>query len=195
MEAMAMRKIFVIAVVFLGTPSTPQQEKSSLPTVRYEPTVSASLNVSHPRSTVGWGSFDLTAHPEGNDIRVDLLLGVPTKETQWVSCGQVSLRIDDEVEALSATYSGVPMSSGVYEAMEMKLTIKHLRRMAAASDVRATVCGETIKLTERKGLKNFIKNFDERALISAPSVPTPRPVLGPEHEYVIDPGPSYPVPT
>ena len=190
-----MRKILVIAVVFLGTPTVEPPEKSSLPMVQYEPTVSAAFNVSHPRSTVGWGSFDLSAHPEGNDIRVDLLLGVPTKETQWVSCGQVSLRIDDDVESLSATYSGVPMSSGVYEAMETKLTIKHLRRMADANNVQATVCGETVKLTERKGIKNFIKNFDERALISAPSIPTPRPVLGPEHEYVRDSSPSYPVPT
>ena len=37
----------------------------------FRPSVSAELTWDSPRSPVGWGSFDLTAAPEHDEIRVD----------------------------------------------------------------------------------------------------------------------------
>ena len=55
------------------------------------PSVSTDLTFESQRSQLGWGSFDLTAVPEVDEIRVDLVIGVPAAEVAWRTCKRLEL--------------------------------------------------------------------------------------------------------
>lgn len=152
----------------------------------FRPSVRAELTYHSPRSTVGWGSFDLTAAPEHDDIRVDLFLGTPASGPQW-TCGGLTLNIDGRRYRVAANYAGVPMSDGVYDAITAKLNIEMVRSMATANNVRVAICGEDIEMSsaERAQLYDFVDTFDDIGLYVGPSAPSPPPELGPEHEWII----------
>ena len=164
----------------------------------FRPSVSAELTYQSARSTVGWGSFDLSAAPEHDDIRVDLFLGAPATDPRW-TCGGMTLDIDGRRYRVSANYAGVPMTQGVYDAITAKLDIEMVRSMAGAERVRLAICGEDIDVPEnqRSRLYQFIDTFDDIGLYVGPSAPSPPPELGPEHEWIYtdpsDPG-SWPTP-
>ncbi|HJK95434.1 MAG TPA: hypothetical protein RMH85_23185 [Polyangiaceae bacterium LLY-WYZ-15_(1-7)] len=153
----------------------------------FRPSVSAELTWDSPRSPVGWGSFDLTAAPEHDEIRVDLLLGTPARDRRW-TCGDLTLLIDGRREDLRTQYAGVPMSSGVYDAVTAKLTIAHVREMVSAREVEVSLCGDglAVPAEQRRRLRDFVERFDERAIYEGPSAPSPPPELGPEHEWIFD---------
>ena len=153
----------------------------------FRPSVRAELTYQSPRSTIGWGSFDLTAAPEHDDIRVDLFLGAPAPGPLW-TCGGLTLDIDGRRHRVPAAYAGVPMTQGVYDAITAKLDIEMVRSMAHANHVRLAICGEDIDVpvggAERARLYQFIDTFDDIGLYVGPSAPTPPPELGPEHEWI-----------
>ena len=152
----------------------------------FEPSVLAELVFETPDAPVPWGSFDLTAAPEHDDIRVDLLVGRAAPEARWRSCDHISLEIDGERVDARAEYAGVPMTAGAWDAVTAKVTIAEVREMYDARVVRAHVCGETFEIgaAERVRLAHFVREFDDIALWVGPSVPTPKPELGEEHEWL-----------
>ncbi|MEM9067579.1 MAG: hypothetical protein AAGE52_03705 [Myxococcota bacterium] len=164
----------------------------------FRPSVTAELTYRSERSPVGWGSFDLTAAPERNEIRVDLLLGTPASVQRW-TCGRMELDIDGDAQSLSVNYAGVPMNGGVYDAVSAKLSIEDVRAMHRARNVAVNICGERVDLprAERTRLRDFVEDFDDIGLYVGPSAPTPPPELGPEHEWLIsdpiEPG-DFPAP-
>lgn len=159
----------------------------------FRPSVRAELTYQSHRSTIGWGSFDLSAAPEHDDIRVDLFLGAPAPDTRW-TCGGLTLDIDGRRYRVPASYAGVPMNQGVYDAITAKLDIEMVRSMVGAEHVRLAICGEDIDVphAERLRLHEFIDTFDDIGLYVGPSAPSPPPELGPEHEWIFS-DPSEPV--
>lgn len=161
------------------------------------PAVRAELRYPSARSTVGWGTFDLSASPDRDEIHVDLLLGVPARERRW-TCGAMELDIDGRRVRLAARQGGVPMEGGVFDAVTAALSIEHVRAMVEAQRVRVSICGEeiTLPLRERRRLEAFVRDFDDIGLYVGPSAPAPPPELGPDHEWRIwDPTQApYPAP-
>ena len=152
----------------------------------FEPSVLAELVFETEGSPVPWGSFDLTAAPEHDDIRVDLLVGRAAEQARWRACDQVTLRIDGRRVDAPAEYAGVPMPTGAWDAVTAHVTIAEVRQMYDARTVEAEVCGETFEIpaAERVRLASFVREFDDIALWVGPSMPTPPPELGDEHEWV-----------
>jgi len=152
----------------------------------FEPSVVAELVFETPGSPVPWGSFDLTAAPEHDEIRVDLLVGRAAPHPEWRSCDQITLHIDGERVDAPAEYAGVPMPTGAWDALTAHVTIAEVRQMYDARTVEAHVCGETFEIpgAERVRLASFVREFDDIALWVGPSMPTPPPELGDEHEWV-----------
>ncbi len=179
-------------MVLGGTHALPDQPDSpdELATVGDEPFVfppslTAEMTWSSTRSPVGWGSFDLTAHPETDEIRVDVLLGTPASHQQW-TCGAMVLDVDGEREPVTAHWAGVPMNDGVFDAVTAQLTIDTVRRMALAQHVRVELCGEGVVVSpeQRISLRDFVERFDDLAIYEGPSAPSPPPELGPHHEWI-----------
>lgn len=152
----------------------------------FRPSVAAELTFDSRRSNVGWGSFDLSAAPEHDDIRVDVLVGTPSSEMHWHQCRELLLRFDGQETTVQARWAGVRMQqSGVFDAVSAALSIEHVRALADAQEATAELCGESIELSPatRLHLRSFIENFDDIATYPSPSAPTPKPVLSPEHDY------------
>ncbi len=152
----------------------------------FEPSVRAELVFDVPDDAeVGWGSLDLTAVPEHDDIRVDLLLGRHAERARWADCRDLTLVIDGRSTSVSASYAGVPMSRGAWDAMNAHVTIAEIRAMHRADRVEARVCGESLSIppAQRRRLSAFVRRFDDIALSVGPSAPTPLPELGEEHEW------------
>lgn len=152
----------------------------------FEPSVLAELVFETPGAPVPWGSFDLTAAPEHDEIRVDLLVGRAAERARWRSCERITLRIDGQHVEAPAEYAGVPMPTGAWDAVTAHVTIAEVRQMYDARTVEADVCGErfTIPAAERVRLASFVREFDDIALWVGPSMPTPPPELGDEHEWL-----------
>ncbi len=161
----------------------------------YSSTVTTEFRVTHATASSGWGSFDFAAAPERNEIRVDLLLGAPFERARWGQCEELELVVDGRSEPVATRYAGVPMSRGVFDAIEAKLTIAQVRGLAEGGAAEARLCGDvlTIGVDQQRELRRFVEEFDERAINIAPSLETPRPELGPEHEWEVD-VPDYPAP-
>ena len=152
----------------------------------FQPSVVGEMIFAVPESTVGWGSLDLSAVPEHDDIRVDLLIGRPAKTARWRACDSVTLVVDGRRTGAAAEYTGVPMASGAWDALTAHVTIADVRDMYRATEVEAHVCGEVFPLpaSERRSLAAFVRRFDDIALSIGPSMPTPLPELGDEHEWL-----------
>ncbi|MBX3248408.1 MAG: hypothetical protein KF901_14610 [Myxococcales bacterium] len=152
----------------------------------YASTLNAELTFENPRSPSGWGSLDLSASPQRDEVRVDVVLGTPTVARRF-TCGTLAVVIDGAGESVSASEVGTPMSGGHFDAVTARLTIDHVRRMVSARDVALEVCGERFDLraTDRTRLEDFVRRFDDLATNDGPSLPFPPPELGPEHEWPI----------
>ena len=172
----------------------PGGEPEALPTVAdrllSEPPVSAELIYRSPRSTLGWGNFDLSADPDYDEIHVNLLLGTPAQRRHWHRCTSLHIEADGRHWRVPTRYAGVPMRRGVFDAVSAKLNILHVREMATALQVHADLCGErvTFDAEAQHRLQDFVKSFDALGIYDGPSLPEPPPELGPEHEWD-DPAP------
>jgi len=136
-----------------------------------------------PAFAVGTASLDLSAHPEKHEIRVSLMVGAPVHYKRWSRCHDLHLEVDGEHFELPVSYSGVAMQNGVYDAVTAELSIEHVRAMAHAADVRASICGDVVyPRAERLGqLRDFVQRFEEMATHDGPSLPPPPPEFDPEH--------------
>ena len=154
------------------------------------PTLSTQLRYDAPQSTVGWGTFDLSARPESNEIDVGLMAGLPVESARWRECQRAELNIDGEHHALEARYFGVPMEDGDYDAVSIDLTIEHVRAMAGATSVTASVCGDRFAIARGQltKLRAFVRRFDTLASPTRPSRPTPTVAAPPEDLDYVDPG-------
>ena len=171
--------------------SEPAELASDLPVMEdepfvFEPSVMAELVFATPGAPVAWGSLDLTAAPEHDEIRVDLLIGrASAGRAQWTGCDSLTLVIDGVPHQAPAEYAGVPMKEGAWDALTAHVTIADIRQMYDARRVEARVCGEAFEVppAERVRLASFVRQFDDIALTIGPSAPTPPPELGEEHEW------------
>jgi len=148
------------------------------------PPLAFSLHYDDPRSTVGWGSFDLRARPAEHEFRVDLLLGTASTASRWNRCETAEVHVDGATTRLPVRYSGVPLSSGVWDAVQVEVTIEHVRAMAAARDVSVDLCGDVVAVQDQKlgELHEFIRRFEEMATYEGPPAPEPPPPLDWEPE-------------
>lgn len=179
---------FLIALAIVCSSGGGQLQPQSLDLIEVEeftlyPSVSAELTFDAERSPVGWGSFDLTAHPELDEIRVDLLVGMPADDARWSGCKNMRLTADGETRVRKAQWAGVPMREGVFDAMRARLTIEDVRMLIGANEAHGEICGERFELSRRHGLRDFVEAFDEIATTHGPSAPTPPFELSPEHEF------------
>lgn len=184
--------LLLLVLHWAGEPATePGALADDLPVMEdepfvFEPSVVAELVFDTPGAPVPWGSFDLSAAPEHDEIRVDLLIGRAAQSPRWRACDRVALSIDGARVEAPAEYAGVPMPTGAWDAVTAHVTIAEVRQMYDARTVRAHVCGETftIPAAERVRLASFVREFDDIALWVGPSMPTPPPELGDEHEWL-----------
>jgi hypothetical protein len=159
-----------------GTSAHPSQDLPAIDDARpsfVPPSLTASIRYTSDRSSVGWGSFDLTARPEFHEFRVGLMVGLPTHYGRWGACRRLDLMIDGQRVVLPARYSGVPMKGGVYDAVTSELTISDVRAMAHAHLVSADLCGEAVSLPTEQlgGLNDFVRRFEEMATYDGPPPP------------------------
>ncbi len=173
-----------------------QQSAMPLETYRYGPSLSTELRFDADRSPLGWGSFDLSALPEQDEIRVDLLICMPSSTAAWRQCDRMLRMADDQVRQREAEWAGVPMRDGVYDAVRVRLTIEDVRLLVSATKAASEICGEQMPLPAdtREALSQFVRRFDEIAGGNAPSAPTPRFELSREHDFFPEPAFVLPVP-
>jgi hypothetical protein len=141
--------------------------------------LSVTLQYDDPLAELGWGTFDLTAHPTEHEFRVDLMVGAAMRDARWRYCGAGRLVIDGDGKWLPFEWRGVPMAGGVYDAVTVDLTIDDVRRMASADQVEVELCGDRVTLTpaHRAELPEFVRRFEEMATYDGPSAPERRPTL------------------
>lgn len=126
-----------------------------------------------PRSELGWGNLALSARPMEHEIRVDMMVGAPVRTPRWRYCGAGELSIDGRRTILPLQYSGVPMQSGIYDAVTVDITIEDVRAMSRADDVSVTVCGDRVALRREQllDLGGFVRRFEEMATYDGPPAP------------------------
>ncbi len=153
------------------------------------PSLTAELRYQAPQSALGWGSVDLSAHPEDHEIRVSVMLGAPVAGARWEHCKELHMRVDGEETKHPTRYSGVPMDGGgVYDAVSVELTIDDVRRMSRGRDVHLGLCGDVLSLpaAERASLSSFVRRFEEMATYDGPPPPKPPRELDGEPEGAED---------
>lgn len=152
----------------------------------YGSTLTADLTFDNPRSPAGWGSLDLSAAPERDEVRVDVVVGTPAHERRF-TCGELHVLIDGASESVPASGLAVPTASGFFDAVNARMTIDHVRRIVDADSVRLELCGEGFDLprADRMRLRDFVRRFDDLAISDGPSLPFPPPELGPRHEWPV----------
>jgi hypothetical protein len=160
------------------------------------PTVTTDLTFESERSQLGWGSFDLTAVPEVDEIRVDLVIGVPAAEIAWRSCKRLEFVGEHSRVVRSADWAGVPMTHGVYDSLRGRLTIEDVRSLARDETSFADVCGEHVRFDAeaRQSMLRFVETFDELALTTGESAPSPPLELGPDHDFFPETPVHFPFP-
>lgn len=183
-------RAFLIALAILNFSGSSFASGPSLELIGTEsfslyPTVSTDLTFESERSELGWGSFDLTAVPEVDEIRVDLVIGVPAAETAWQACKRVELVGEHSRVMRTADWAGVPMAHGVFDSLRGRLTIEDVRLMARDVTSFAEVCGERVIFSDeaRQSMLRFVETFDELALSTGESAPSPPLELGPDHDF------------
>ena len=160
------------------------------------PTVATDLTFHSERSRLGWGSFYLTAVPEVDEIRVDLVIGVPAADTAWANCKRLEFIGENSHVVRSADWAGVPMASGVFDSLRGRLTIEDVRSLARDASSYADVCGERVEFDDaaRRSMRRFVRTFDELALSTGESAPSPPLELGPDHDFFPEDPVYFPFP-
>lgn len=183
-----------IVVIFLGLsgpgaiapPVSPGLEViADAPPAFTPPSLTAAMRCDAPVSVLGWLSVDLSAHPEDHEFRVNATFGAPLSAERWQGCRNLELDVDGVITRVETRYSGVPMERGVYDAVNVELTIDDVRRIASARRVRANLCGDQMVLprTERAALSSFVRRFEEMATYDGPPAPSPpRDLAGDAHD-------------
>ena len=187
-----MRELIVVVACYLLTDSIAAVPAPASRAVvgddpsAYGSTLTADLTFDNPRSPAGWGSLDLSAAPERDEVRVDVVVGTPAPERRF-TCGELRVVIDGTPESVPAAELAVPTPSGFFDAVNARMTIDHVRRMVDASSVRLELCGEGFDLPreDRARLRDFVRRFDDLAISDGPSLPFPPPELGPRHEWPV----------
>lgn len=194
-------RAFLIALAILNFSGSTFASGPSLDFIATEafslyPTVSTDLTFHSERSQLGWGSFDLTAVPEVDEIRVDLVIGVPAAEVAWGGCKRLELVSAHSRVVRSADWAGVPMESGVFDSLRGRLTIEDVRRLARDETSFADVCGERVLFDDeaRESMLRFVEIFDELALTTGESAPSPPLELGPDHDFFPEDPVLFPFP-
>ncbi|MEM9193277.1 MAG: hypothetical protein AAGF12_29145 [Myxococcota bacterium] len=190
MNSLGLRWFFLVllaSICSMSGPEGPAGEETSpkdgligdAPPRYVAPSLTAHIRYDHPPSPVGWGSFDLSAHPASHEFRVDLVFGAAARQKQWNRCRAVALDVDGESFKVATHYSGIGMSRGIYDAVRAELTIVHVRALAAADRVTARICNEEVILpvAELSKLDEFIREFEEEASYDGPPPPKPPPLL------------------
>lgn len=160
------------------------------------PSLTAAVRCDAPVSVLGWLSVDLSAHPEEHEFRVIATFGAPLSAERWQGCRVLELDVDGAVTRVETRYTGVPMERGVYDAVNVELTIDDVRRIAGARRVRANLCGDEMELprAERAALSSFVRRFDEMATYDGPSPPSPPEDLAGDAHDEAPPLPDPPAP-
>jgi len=148
------------------------------------PSLRAAVRYENVQSPLGWGSVDLSAHPEDHEFRVNVMLGAPVAARRWDHCKELSMDVDGVETKHVTRYSGVDMATGVYDAVSVELTIDDVRRMARGHEVRVGLCGDamTLPAAERASLSDFVSRFEEMATYEGPPPPKPPRELDTEPE-------------
>ncbi|MBW2460245.1 MAG: hypothetical protein JRH11_01280 [Deltaproteobacteria bacterium] len=160
------------------------------------PSLTAAVRCDAPVSVLGWLSVDLSAHPEKHEFRVIATFGAPLSAERWQGCRVLELDVDGAVTRVETRYTGVPMERGVYDAVNVELTIDDVRRIAGARRVRANLCGDEMELprAERAALSSFVRRFDEMATYDGPPPPSPPEDLAGDAHDEAPPPPDPPAP-
>src|SRR5687768_11904838 len=128
------------------SPSVPPREDAVSTTVAIREASPPPLAWTHsyedPSSALGYGTLDLSARPMQHEIRVDMMVGAPMRAPRWRYCGAGALSIDARHKILPLRWSGVPMGSGLYDAVTVDITIEDVRAMSRAESVTVDVCGD-----------------------------------------------------
>ncbi|MEM7607999.1 MAG: hypothetical protein AAF411_21815 [Myxococcota bacterium] len=161
---------------------------SAIEDERFElfPSVEARLNFDYAPSTLGWAGLDVTGTPERDDLRVDVLIGLPRDRAEWVECKGITFYDEDKIGHFVFRWAGVSRDGSVYDALTGRLSVEALRRLVAAPDASFDACGERVELPPetRQELRTFLRDFDAIATEPSPSAPTPRRELGDDHEFM-----------
>jgi len=130
------------------------------------PTLRAELPWSNDASLYGWGSVRVVGRPRIDDLRVRVIIDAPTAARRWGSVCALHLEGEAGSVERSAAYVGQPMDGGaMYDAIRVEMTIEEVRRLAAASHIEGSVCGDRLTLGPEPlaTLRAFVAQFDELA--------------------------------
>ncbi|MBX3273225.1 MAG: hypothetical protein KF729_23370 [Sandaracinaceae bacterium] len=140
--------------------------------VREAPGDTPSLELRFPyanaRSTLGWGGVHLWARPHRDHVSVTALLDAPSERARWERCEHVELRMDRRVQVFEASYVGAPMDAalGHYDAVQVRLDVLALRKIANAREVTGRACGDPFVITraQQDAVRRFVEWFDWLAI-------------------------------
>lgn len=154
----------------VAVPSPPaEQQEDELLEVQLEdherPSLQLRFTYANRAAMLGFGGVQMWARPERDEIRVTAIVDAPAKEPRWDRCEGAALFADGRRIELDPAYIGRPMLDGVYDAVRLDLGIHQLRRIARASRVGGSVCGDPFELSEsqRRSVARFVRWFDQLA--------------------------------
>lgn len=188
------RGLFLLLVVLAACRSEDSASPSAVGTTpaANPPPLELTFHYEDPRSELGWGNLALSARPMEHEIRVDMMVGAPVRTPRWRYCGAGELSIDGRTKMLPLQWSGVPMQSGVYDAVTVDITIEDVRAMSRAHDVSVEVCGDRVALRREqlRDLGGFVRRFEEMATYEGPPAPRRPHTLDWEPEVPLETGRS-----
>lgn len=146
------------------------------------PTLRAELPWSNDASLYGWGSVRVVGRPRTDELEVRVIIDAPTASRRWES--MCALHLEGEAGAVdrSAAYVGRPMVGGaMYDAIRVDMSIEEVRRLATASRIDGSVCGDRLALGPEAlaTLRAFVTEFDALATRTRPGRAT-EPLTAPE---------------
>lgn len=136
------------------------------------PALRAELPWANHSSLYGWGSVRMSARPREDELMVRMIVDAPTAARRWAAECELELHGEGGTVRHHTRYVGQPMDGGaVYDAIRIELPIEEVRRMAAASRLHGTVCGDALELGSEQlaTLRAFLTEFDDLATETRPS--------------------------
>lgn len=131
------------------------------------PTLELRFPYANRGSTLGWGAMHLWARPGHDHVSVTALVDAPSEHPRWRSCDAVDLRIGRRVERIEAEYVGRPMGEAVghYDAVQLRMTVLTMRKIAGAPRVTGIACGDPFEITreQQESFERFVEWFDHLA--------------------------------
>jgi len=136
------------------------------------PALRAELPWANGATLYGWGSVRLSARPRENELTVRLIVDAPAAQRRWARECEVHLAGEGGTMTHRAAFAGRPMEGGAsYDAVRIELPIEEVRRLATASGLDGTVCGDPLVLgpAQLATLRAFLSEFDDLASRRRPS--------------------------